>query len=76
MTRSPIRALLITVLAPIEQSRPIRTSGADHRICSNDRSAADFNRGPITAPGSMATPSSMPRAGIDMRAGEIARLGQ
>lgn len=59
MTRSPMSVLLITVLAPIEQSRPIRTPAPITAFAPTAVPLPISTSGPITAPGSMATPSSV-----------------
>ncbi len=59
MTRSPISALVMIVPAPIEQSRPIRTSAPITAFAPIMVPLPISARGPTTAPGSIVTPSSI-----------------
>ena len=66
MTRSPISAWVTIAPAPIAQSRPIRTSGADHRVGADQRAAADLGAaGRSPRRGSTVTPSSSRAVGCD-----------
>ena len=58
MTRSPISASVITAPAPIEQSRPMRTSVPITAVAPMTVPPPISARGPITAPGSTVTPLS------------------